>query len=233
MNRAPNFNRLAHPYRWMEFLTFGPWLSLTRFTFVSRLTRARRALVIGDGDGRFAARLLRANHEVQIDAVDASSAMLDRLQRHAVPHSDRVRAHVADARGWQPPAFGLAPGCDLIATHFFLDCLTQPEVESLAARLRSAASPSALWVVSEFAIPAGWFGRLVARPLVAILYGSFGLLTGLTVRSLPDHASALRQAGFTLQERRIRLAGLLIAELWRASPPDPTLMRARGKDETR
>jgi hypothetical protein len=214
MNRPPDFNRLARLYRWMELLTFGPWLSLTRGTFVSFLTHSQRALVLGDGDGRFSARLLRANRAVIIEAVDASSAMLLGLLRHAVPHADRVKVHLADARGWQPSVTGPDPCCDLIATHFFLDCLTQVEVEALAAGLRSAVSPSALWVVSEFAIPAGWFGRLVGRPLIAILYWSFGWLTGLAVRSLPDHSAALRDAGFTLQARRTRLAGLLIAELW-------------------
>jgi hypothetical protein len=76
-----------------------------------------------------------------------------------------------------------------------------------------------LWVVSEFSVPAGWFGRLVARPIVASLYFSFGLLTGLAVRTLPDHVSALRDAGFTLLERRTRLGGLLVAELWSAGGP--------------
>jgi len=218
MNRPPDFNRLAPLYQWMEFLTFGPWLSLTRFTFVSHITRSRRALVLGDGDGRFAVRLLRANPTFLVDAVEASSAMLQMLLRRAAPHTDRLRVHLADARDWQPSTLGPGPCCDLIATHFFFDCLTQAEVESLARRLRSAVSPSALWVVSEFAIPASWFGRLIARPVVAILYESFGLLTGLTVRSLPDHACALRLAGFDLQERRTRLAGLLIAELWCAGP---------------
>jgi SAM-dependent methyltransferase len=227
MTRPPDFNRLARLYRWMEFLTFGRWLSLTRRTFVSQFAHSRRALVLGDGDGRFAARLLRANPNILIDAVDASGAMLQGLLRRAAPHADRVSVHLADARGWEPSVTSLDPCCDLIATHFFLDCLTQAEVESLATGLRSAVSPSAHWVVSEFAIPAGWFGRRVARPLVAILYVSFGWLTGLTVRSLPDHASALRHAGFTLQERRTRLAGLLIAELWCASPPNLALTPAK------
>jgi hypothetical protein len=75
-------------------------------------------------------------------------------------------------------------------------------------------------VVSDFAVPPGWLGRFIARPLVASLYFSFGLLTGLEVRTLPDHASALGHAGFILLERRTRLGGLLIAELWSANVPD-------------
>jgi len=71
-----------------------------------------------------------------------------------------------------------------------------------------------MWLISEFAIPAGWYGALIARPLVSLLYGCFGLLTGLAVRTLPDHASALRDAGFTPVERHSRLGGLLVAECW-------------------
>ncbi|HEY1902912.1 MAG TPA: class I SAM-dependent methyltransferase [Terracidiphilus sp.] len=221
INQAPDFNRLARLYRWMEFFSFGPWLWLTRRTFLDHFTRARRALVLGDGDGRFTARLLRENPTIDADAVDASGAMLDALLRRAGPHASRVCVHLADIREWQPAAFN-APVYDLIATHFFLDCLTTREIQSVIAHVRSAVSPSALWVVSEFAIPSGWRGRLVARPLVASLYLCFGWLTGLTVRTLPDHALALREGGFALVERRSRLGGLLIAELWSAGPPDST-----------
>jgi hypothetical protein len=216
----------------MEFFIFGPWLSLTRRTFLRSLAHCRHALVLGDGDGRFTARLLRENPAVTIDAVDASGAMLQALLHRANPDSspdpspnsspapNRVRVHLADIRNWQPPAPILGAPYDLIVTHFFLDCLTTQEIQTLAAKLRPAVSPRALWVVSDFAVPPGWLGRFIARPLVASLYFSFGLLTGLEVRTLPDHASALGHAGFILLERRTRLGGLLIAELWSANVPD-------------
>jgi SAM-dependent methyltransferase len=218
MNQPPNFNRLARLYRWMEWFTFGPWLALTRHTFLDKVTNSGRALVVGDGDGRFTARLLRENPTIYIDAVDASAAMLDTLLHRAGTDANRVRVHLADVRTWQPPAPILGQPYDLIATHFFLDCLTQTEVQALAARLRNAASPSALWVISEFAVPPGWFGYWIARPLVSTLYFCFRCFTGLTVRTLPDHASALHQAGFALQEARFRLGGLLIGEVWAAHP---------------
>jgi SAM-dependent methyltransferase len=222
MNKPPNFNRLARLYLWMELLSFGLWLSLTRQTFLPRLGQARRALVLGDGDGRFSAKLLCANSQVRITAVDASSAMLAALTRRAGRHHSRVETQKADIRTWFPPA-ALEP-YDLIATHFFLDCLTTPEVQSLASRLRSASTPNALWVVSDFAVPDSAFGRFLAFPIVTSLYLSFAVLTGLAVRRLPDHATALTGAGFTLLKRRSRLAGLLIAELWSASVPgsDPS-----------
>jgi SAM-dependent methyltransferase len=166
MSAPPNFNRLARIYRWMELASFGPWLWWCRCTYLDSLTECRRALVIGDGDGRFTARLLHTNPAIQTDAVDASTAMLASLLRRAGSDTYRVRTFCADARQWQPAN----PPYDLIVTHFFLDCLTRDEIQSLAATLHKVAFPQALWLVSEFAIPAGWFGRLVARPLVWCLY---------------------------------------------------------------
>ncbi len=215
---TPNFDRLARLYRWMEWASFGPWLGRCRCAYLGDLLACRHVLVLGGGDGRFAARLLAANPIVRIDAVDASAAMLRALVRQAGPHADRVRTYQADARCWQP-----APGLpyDAICTHFFLDCLTTQEVRALAATLRPVVSPATVWVVSEFSIPESRFGNLVARPLVSALYRVFGRLTGLAVRRWPAHRAALRDAGFLLQKRRTGLAGLLTSQLWSAGPEAP------------
>jgi SAM-dependent methyltransferase len=236
MSQPPNFNRLAGPYRWMERLSFGPFLALSRFTYLAQAKSCRHALVLGDGDGRFTARLLHPNPQIHIDAVDASPSMLKALTRRAGPNTKRLRTHQADARNWHPTIISGAPcldfgtwdqDFDLVATHFFLDCLTTKEVLSLATRLRPTLSPTALWIVSEFAIPPNRYGRLVARPLVAALYRAFGLLTGLTIRTLPDHPAALRAAGFTLLQRHPRLAGLLVSELWTIAPSNPIQSRPK------
>jgi hypothetical protein len=102
MSHQPNFNRLPRLYRWMELVSFGPWLRWCRCAFLGDLLTCRRAVVLGDGDRRFTAWLLKANPAVQIDAIDASSAMLQSLVRRAGPHAGRIRTQVADARGWRP-----------------------------------------------------------------------------------------------------------------------------------
>ena len=210
----PDFSRLAHIYRWMEVASFGPWLHWCRCTFLDLLADRRRAFVLGDGDGRFTARLLRTNSHIQIDAVDASSAMLDELRRRAGSHANRVRTWNADVRRWNPQH----PPYDLVVTHFFLDCLTTAEIELLAAAVSAAVTPSAKWLVSEFAIPPGLYGQLFARPLVGILYWAFGRLTGLKIRKLPDHRTALRQSGFRPIAERNSICGLLVSELWSFDP---------------
>jgi 2-polyprenyl-3-methyl-5-hydroxy-6-metoxy-1,4-benzoquinol methylase len=213
MNPPPDLDHLARLYPWMEAVTFGPWLWWCRTEYLREMTHSRRALVLGDGDGRFTARLLRANPNLEIDAVDASPAMVRALLRRAGRHAPRVRAHCADIRRWAPPH----PPYDLVVSHFVLDFLTDTEVTELAQAVRKVTSPAALWVVSEFAIPRTQFGRFVARPVVEALYLGFRWLSGLTVNTLPDHPSALRSAGFRLQRRRTRLKGLLASELWVAN----------------
>jgi SAM-dependent methyltransferase len=207
----------------MEWGTFGPWLGRCRRAFLDELGDRRAALVLGDGDGRFTAALLATNGRVEVDAVDASAAMLRALKRRAGRDAGRVRTWVADARRWEPDRRGY----DLVATHFFLDCLTTDEVRTLAARLRPALRPDAAWVVSEFAVPDGAYGRLVARPIVAFLYFAFRAMTGLRVRRLPEHVEAMEQAGLVLRARRRWLGGLLVAEKWTLAAAEKRVERER------
>ena len=210
----PEFGRLAHLYRWMEWASFGPWLQRCRCWWLAEMAGCRRALVFGDGDGRFTARLLRANPEIRLDAIDASAGMLAALLRRAGKDAARLRPHVADARLWEPRRADF----DLVVSHFFLDCLTTEEVRSLAYKVRGTLGAGAVWAISEFAIPENRFGRWFARPLIAALYRAFGLLTGLRVRRLPDYKGALSDAGFELTGRRTWLGGLLTSELWSVIP---------------
>lgn len=197
VTEVPDFGRLAKLYRWMEWLSFGPFLWRSRCTFLDRMRSQRRALVIGDGDGRFTARLLRENRRIRIDALDASARMVSELERRAKPHQARLHTEVTDARLFEPAKHNF----DLVVTHFFLDCLRTDEVARLAARLRRNVADDAIWVVSEFAEPQGWYGRVVARPLIAALYWAFGQLTGLNIRRLPEYSAALSDAGWSQTNR--------------------------------
>lgn len=217
---APNFNRLAAPYRWMEYLSFGPALERCRFHFLSRLAHCRSGLVLGDGDGRFTARLLAAYPNLRIHAIDGSPAMLAALRRRVatVAATSRLTTETTDLRLWSAPSAPTNPSQpfapDCIATHFFLDCLTTPEVARLARSLSALATPGCLWVVSEFAIPARGWMRPLAAALVAALYRAFGWLTGLQPQQLPDHLTALAASGWHCIQRHRHLGGLLVSELW-------------------
>ena len=207
---AAGFDRIARPYRWLEYLSFGPMLERVRFSRIPQFAGTRRALVLGDGDGRFLARLLASNPSLQAEVVDQSPAMLRLLEHRATAAGagHRVHIHQTDARAFQPTG-----PYDLVITHFFLDCFTAAEVLTLAGKIRPHLSKDARWLISEFAIPPG-IASLPAKGVVTALYAAFRIITGLRVRTLPDHAQALARSGLILKARRRFLAGLLVSELW-------------------
>lgn len=210
---TPNFDRVARAYRWMEYLSLGTMLERARFWAVDAgwLDRCRRALVLGDGDGRFTARMMVRNAAVRVEALDLSGEMLRLLERRCRRFGSRLSTFRADAREFEP-----ASGADLVVTHFFLDCLEQQEVGALVRQLADGLAPGALWLVSEFQVPTGWM-RVPAWLLVRGLYFAFRALTGLRVTRLPDYARELRRCGFCLVGERRLLGGLLVSQVWKAT----------------
>lgn len=212
MTGEPNFNRIARPYRWLEYLTLGRALERCRSHFLPKLVQRKNALVLGDGDGRFLAALMVANRNLQATAVDSSASMLHLLRKRcgasASDASTRLRTQQANAL-----AFASTGPYDLVATNFFLDCLSQSDLEALILRVVPTLTPGALWLISDFRIPHGPM-RLPARIIVRFLYLAFRILTGLRTTRLPDYATSLIRAGLTRIECHHSLAGLLTTELW-------------------
>jgi Methyltransferase domain len=208
-----SFDRVARPYRWLEYLSFGPWLGRCRSAQLDHLSPARCALLLGDGDGRFLARLLSTNLSLTADVIDSSRSMLrllDRRVRRSGPRARRrICPHHADALEWEPVG-----SYDLIVAHFFLDCFFPQQLEQLLDRVLPHALPGAQWVISEFAIPRNPFAAWLAGGVIGLLYRAFGVLTGLGVRTLPDYAAAFRRRGLTLSQDRRFLAGLLCSQVW-------------------
>lgn len=202
-----NCDVIARHYAWIEFAAFGKALDERRRHFLPELASARRALVLGDGDGRFLRALLASNPHVQVDYIDLSEGMLQRAQGAA--GNERVTYHRADALTipLDPKAY------DAIATHFFLDCFEPHDLARMIDRIRDAAAPGARWIVSEFRVPHGSLGA-PARALIATMYTFFRLATGLRTRRLTDHRGLAESAGFTLSSESRRLRGLVSSELW-------------------
>ena len=211
-----NFDRVARPYRWLEYLSFGPWLARCRSAQLAHLTNARHALLLGDGDGRFLARLMAANPNVTADVVDSSRSMLMLLELRLRRSGDdqRICLHHADALTWSPTG-----AYDLIVSHFFLDCFFPHQLEQLFDSVLPHALPGARWVISEFAVPRNPFPAYFARGIIRWLYRAFGWTTGLRVRALPDYAAPLLRRGLILSEDQRYLAGLLCSQVWTLPTP--------------
>jgi SAM-dependent methyltransferase len=208
-----NFDRIAYLYCCLEYASFGPFLARCRGAQLPHLQGAQRALLLGDGDGRFLARLLAANPGLTADVIDSSRSMLDVLEKRIKGMGgkarQRIRLHHSDA------LCSKAVGSyDLVVSHFFLDCFFPEQIEQLLDRLLPHAGRRAQWVVSEFSVLRQPPGSYLSAGIVGLLYRAFGLLTGLAVRELPDYAASFHKRGLTLSREETFLGGLLRSQLW-------------------
>lgn len=209
-----SFDTLAPHYRWMEILLAGEKLHRCRTRFLDAIPRAQNILLMGEGHGRSLVEYRRRFPHADITCVDASTRMLDQARRHLARHhltADRIKFIHADVLQWSPPAAAY----DLIVTNFFLDCFRAEQVEQIIARLATAATPEANWLLADFQIPRAGWKRLRSRLIIGSLYTFFRVMTCLPAKRLTPPAPFLERAGFTLQRRSETEWGLLHSDWWR------------------
>ncbi len=207
--KTANFNPIARPYRWLEYLTLGPTLQQTRTHYLPALTQQKSALILGDGDGRFLFQLLSQNPYLQAEVIDTSATMLHLLRHRCAPYANRLQTHHVNALTFHPEP---TKKYDLVVTHFFIDCLTQTDLETLITQITPHLTPQAIWLISDFRIPPSGPMRPIARAYIRSLYLTFRILTNLRVTALPDHTTPLTQSNFTRIAQQHRLGGLLTTE---------------------
>jgi ubiquinone/menaquinone biosynthesis C-methylase UbiE len=210
-----SFDRLARGYRVLEFVAFGRDLERARFCFLEELRDCRSLLVLGEGDGRCLARLVRLAPEARIHCVDSSGAMLALASSRLAGTgcAERVVFELADAF-----ALGLPPAhYDAVVTFFFFDCFPAGQVSLLVERLRPSLRPGARWLWADFALPPAGWARWRARVWVAVLYAFFRWQTGLPARELPPTESILERSGLRREGVRDFQQGL-VRSAWYTAP---------------
>ena len=213
MTPRPSFDRLAPAYQFLERITFGPLLHRCRVAYLDQLSGCRHALVLGDGDGRFLADLLRANPTVRVDSLDISPGMISlarcRVQR--IPGAaGRVRFVIADARTDPLPGSGY----DLVVTNFFLDCFGPADLARVVDRVAVVCGPEAIWVDGDFRIPGSGWPRRVAHVVLAAMYLFFRIVTRLPAGRLTDAAPLIAARGFVPVAEMSWLRGGLSSRMW-------------------
>jgi ubiquinone/menaquinone biosynthesis C-methylase UbiE len=201
-----SFDILAKPYRWLEYITFGPYLWRARLTHIEALAKAKRVLLAGDGDGRFLAELHKRYPHLDLHYLDASPAMLAQAKRRcpqATFHQTTLPTNTLPKAQY-----------DAIITHFFLDCFTPETLPHVIQNLATTATPEATWIISDFKPTKHLWGRLIIKAL----YFAFQSLTNLKANHLTPYEPHMQRAGFILNANRRYLSGLLASEIWRRTP---------------
>ena len=209
-----SFDAVAPWYRTLETIAFGNALQEARVACLDEIGSPRRALIAGEGNGRFLAALLQHQPLVRIDCVDSSQRMLELARRHVLETNadqiNRVAFLEHDMTSWMPNE-----RYDLIVTHFFLDCFGTPQVGNSVAKLAQAAAPNAIWLLADFRIPKAGFAHFHARAWLAVMYWFFRCVAGIEAHELVDPSPFLRVEGFALERQHLFRHGMLKSELWR------------------
>ena len=192
-----NADPIARAYRWIEYAAFGRSLERCRFATLPFTAETRTVLILGEGDGRFLARLLRGNARATVDVIDASARMLEL------------------ARGRVPDGPAGSDSYELIVTNFFLNCFSPVTAAALIAKWAGVLKPGGLWLVGEFNEPESGIRRLHARVWRVALYRFFQLTTKLEASRLPPYTTLLASANLALVERNESRFGLMISQVWR------------------
>lgn len=209
-----NFDALAPWYRTLEWIAFADGLQRCRTACLDEIVAPRRALIVGEGNGRFLCELLRVHPEVEVDCVDASQRMLElarkRLERELPDRVQCVRFLQHDLTSWSPPERHY----DLLITHFFLDCFGEAQLAVIVGKLAQAASENASWLLADFCVPAKGIARLHAQAWLVIMYQFFRATAGIDAKQLIDPTPFLRDDGFALARQHSFRKGLLKSEMW-------------------
>ncbi len=208
-----SFDVLAPHYTWLEAVLAGRRLQRARTAWLEQLTGCGEILIAGVGHGHFLRRCARRFPQARFTSVDASAAMLARAEIHARRagiEPGRARFIHATLPDWRPERRAF----DAVVTHFFLDCFPPDELADVVEALAAGAGGAAVWLLSDFAIPARGIARQRARAIHALMYGCFRRVTKLRAHRLTEPDPLLAGHGFTLLGRRTSEWGLLRADCW-------------------
>ena len=210
-----SFNAIAPWYRALETFAFGDALQRARIACLGEIDTPRRALIVGEGNGRFLCELVRRYPGIEVDCVDASDRMLrlarQRIERELPKNLDRIRFLHRDITSWTPTQRAY----DLIVTHFVLDCFSKDQIADVVGKLAGAATTDATWLLADFCIPPGGFRQLHARAWLAAMYRFFRFTAKIEARELVDPSPFLRAGGFDLAQQQLSRNGMLKSEWWR------------------
>ena len=209
-----SFDAIAPWYRALEWLAFGEQLQRCRVACLGEIAAPRRALIVGEGNGRFLCELLRVYPAVEVDCLEASARMLQlarqRVEQTSPDYVARVHFLHDDITSWNAPE----DRYDLIVTHFVLDCFREAELALIIKKLADAAIADASWLLADFRVPSRGFARVRARAWLALMYGFFRAAAGIQATRLIDPTPLIQAHGFALATQHQCKGAILKSQLW-------------------
>ncbi|GAB3227407.1 hypothetical protein GCM10027346_10730 [Hymenobacter seoulensis] len=167
-------------------------------------------LIIGGGTGWVLGEVLSRQPAATVLYLEASPQMLARsrqwLQQHLPQHAAQVEFRLGTET-----ALSFDEQFDAVLTFFFLDLFEPVRLRSMATRLRAALTSQGTWLLADFAAPRTWWHR----GLLGLMYGFFGLTTGISARQRPPIEIELARLGLQPHPAGSFFRNMVEATVWR------------------
>lgn len=215
------YDRLARWYWLLEKPVFRNDLQRARTAMLSELPVVHRILILGDGDGRLLAEILRLRRHVHVTSVEQSQQML-RLQRERAAQQDacdRVSFVCQDATKWDAGEETF----DCVVAPFFLDCFTEAELRRHLPRWLDSVGPEGWFYHVDFVMPPAGWRRLRASFWSRVMHRFFAWQTGLSSKSLVALEPFFDPVRWSVHRTRLLNKGFLQSRLYRRLPPGNTM----------
>jgi SAM-dependent methyltransferase len=189
---------LAPIYQPISRLVFGKDLVYANQAFLES-SKGKKLLIIGGGDG-IAYRDFGKN--MQGEYWDSSPKMAEIAMKNL--HCSGL---IVYAESWQGSG-----KFDRIVLPFVLDTMSDPEIQNLISKVKSALMPQGKVILSDFFEPVSFGQRLVQKSMI----GFFRLITSHRRKDLPCINSLFKNAGFELNHEKCWRKGWIRAQVWQA-----------------
>jgi len=213
--KKKNFDGVASSYLFLETITFGNQLQKCRTSMISHLTNSKRALVLGEGNGRFLEAFCKANPLAEILVIDESPRMLDLAKRRIAnanpPINNQIEFRCANVFEILP----LSGTFDLIVCNFFLDCFTSSEIGHLMGLFRQMLFGEGLLVVGDFRKPNSIFGKIIGLFILKFMHIFFKKTAGISATELTDLHAILLERSFQKAVEKKLFFGFLNSSIWK------------------
>lgn len=202
-----NYDFVAPFYPLLERAAFGNGLSQARNASLPPVLSAQRALLIGEGNGRFLASCVKEKTGGSITVVESSGKMLSLLRSRIRGLDLRTRLELvhADFREWPSPAIDF----DAVVTHLFLDLFRPDSQRRIVEKITALSTAETVWINVDYR-PA--IQSRIHRVIDWMQYRFDGLLSGIEADRQYDPAPIIRELGWKIQEERPFCGGTIFSQ---------------------
>lgn len=200
------YNRIAWIYDPISRWLLGKHYTLSKFCYLDRVGRGKRVLILGGGTGENLREIVdRIGEQGSVYYVEASKSMI-RMAKNRF--QGKIPTNIKFVHSTDFSQFShIQP--DVILTQYFLDVLSDAELEELFEGLNETTATDTEWIFTDFyAVPK-------KRWLIKAMIRLFRIVVGHPRKDLPDYAYFFERWGLKEKEACSFMDGFIQAKVYK------------------